>query len=215
MSVLSAIIDSDVKYSFTVQARYEVGFDDEMLALLKKAGFAELAFGIEFLDDESFEQYNKASTFDGIIKAVKNTQKHGLSVRGLFIVGADSHTKGIGGQIADFVSEYGINGILIQSMYFVPSTPAYEANKDNLIHQDWSKYNGNVVHYPKKIRPHELQQEIIGAITKVYSVKRLFRMLIRGTMWSRMLFLGEFFWQRSIRADLRRELPYLKSLEER
>ena len=32
--VLNAIIDSGIHYSFSVQARYEVGFDDDMLALL-------------------------------------------------------------------------------------------------------------------------------------------------------------------------------------
>ena len=38
VSVLNAIIRSGIRYQFTVQARYEVGFDDEMLELLKEAG---------------------------------------------------------------------------------------------------------------------------------------------------------------------------------
>ena len=38
VSVLQAIIASGIHYRFNVQARYEVGFDDEMLDLLKKAG---------------------------------------------------------------------------------------------------------------------------------------------------------------------------------
>lgn len=41
ISVLNAIIASGIRYSFTVQARYEVGFDDEILTLLKKAAFIE------------------------------------------------------------------------------------------------------------------------------------------------------------------------------
>jgi len=213
VSVLKAIINSGIKYSFTIQARYEVGFDDEMLDLLKKAGFIELAFGIEFLEDESFEQYNKKCTFAEVVEAVKNVQKHGLHVRGLFMVGADSHTKGVGQKIVDFVKKYDIRGILIQSMYFIPSTPAFDANENRLIHRDWAKYNGNVVHYPKNISPHELQQEIIDAISELYSVKRLFHALIYEKRRSKILLLGEFFWQRSIRSDLRRELPYLKSLK--
>ena len=212
ISVLNAIIDSGVKYSFTIQARYDVGFDNEMLTLLKKTGFIELAFGIEFLEDESFEQYNKKCTYAEILQAVKNVQEHGLNVRGLFIVGADNHTKGIGQKIVDFVNKNKIHGILIQSMYFVPSTPAYEANKEKLIHQDWSKYTGNVVHYPANISPYDLQKEIIYAITKIYSIGQLFRALIHEKWYYKILFIGEFFWQRSIRANLKRELPYLKSL---
>lgn len=59
VSVLNAIIDSKIRYSFTIQARYEVGLDEEMLQLMKKAGFVEVAMGIEFLEDEAFEEYHK------------------------------------------------------------------------------------------------------------------------------------------------------------
>jgi radical SAM superfamily enzyme YgiQ (UPF0313 family) len=88
--VLQAIIDSNIDYSFTVQARYEVGFDDEMLDLLERAGFTELAMGIEFLEDESFDAYHKACTRDEVIRSIRNVQRHGLNVRGLFILGADT-----------------------------------------------------------------------------------------------------------------------------
>ena len=213
ISVLRKIIDSGIKYSFTVQARYEVGFDDEMLELLKKAGFIELAVGIEFLEDESFKLHNKSCSYDRIVKSVKNIQKHGLNVRGLFIVGADTHGEGIGQKIADFVTDNNIHGVLIQSMYFVPSTPAYEKNKDRLIHQNWKKYVGHVVHYPVKISPYDLQQEIITAITKIYSLKRLIHAIFHEKWIAEILFIGEFFWLRSIRANLKRELPYLKSNE--
>ena len=47
-AVLNEIIDSKIRYRFNVQARYEVGFDDEMLDLLKKAGFFELDMGLNF-----------------------------------------------------------------------------------------------------------------------------------------------------------------------
>lgn len=157
--VLNAIIDSGIKYRFNIQARYEVGFDDEMLELLKKAGFFELDMGIEFIDDASFKTYHKTSTKEQIEKSIKNIQKHGLSVRGLFILGSDNQKKGCGKELADFVIKNKIQGVLIQCMYFVPGTPAYEANKDRLLHRNWAKYNGNTVHYPKNMTPYELQLE--------------------------------------------------------
>lgn len=58
-----------------------------MLVLLKKAGFFELDMGIEFIDDESFKTYHKRSTKAEIERSIRNIQKHGLSVRGLFILG--------------------------------------------------------------------------------------------------------------------------------
>ncbi|MGN0630023.1 MAG: B12-binding domain-containing radical SAM protein, partial [Ruminococcus sp.] len=215
IDVLRAIIDSGIKYNFNVQARYEVGFDDEMLELLKQAGFFEIDMGIEFVDDNSFKTYHKKSERQKIIAAIKNIQKHGLSVRGLFILGSDDHEVGCGKQLADFVIENNIKGCLIQCMYFVPGTPVYENCKDRLLHEDWSKYNGCTVHYPKKMTPYQLQLEHIDASRRIYSFKRLIKALITEDLRHKVLFLGEYFWHMSIRSDLRKELPYLRSVSEK
>lgn len=209
-AVLNEIIDSKIRYRFNVQARYEVGFDDEMLDLLKKAGFFELDMGIEFLDDQSFQTYHKKSTRDEIIKSIRNIQRHGLSVRGLFILGSDDQRKGVGDQLAEFVIENHIQGVLIQSMYFVPGTPVYKTHRKSLLHTNWALYNGNVVHHPKNMTAYELQLEHIRASKKIYSVKRLIHALIHEDYIHKVLFLGEFFWHMSVRSDLRKQLPYLK-----
>lgn len=214
ISILNAIIESNIKYSFTIQARFEVGMDDEMLRLMKKAGFVEIAMGIEFLENAAFEQYHKKSTYDDIVRSILNIQQHGLNVRGLFIVGADNHKKGVGEKLANFVIKYNICGVLIQSMYFVPGTPVYEENKDRLIHKDWSKYNGNVVHFPKSISPTDLQKEIIIASGKIYSFKRLLYAIFHRKGIDKLLFIGEYFWQKSVRADLKKEIKNLKSLDQ-
>lgn len=215
VEVLQKVIDSGIKYRFNVQARYEVGFDDEMLVLLKRAGFFELDLGIEFVDDNSFETYHKKSTKSEIINSIKNIRKHGLSVRGLFILGSDNQVKGCGKQLADFVIENHIQGVLIQCMYFVPGTHVYEAGEKNLLHKDWSKYNGNTVHYPKNMTPYELQLEQIDASRRIYSVKRLLKALIFEDFVHKILFVGEFFWHWSVRCDLKKELPYLKRMSEK
>ena len=215
VSVLNAIIDSGLDYRFNVQARYEVGFDDEMLDLLKKAGFFELDMGIEFIDDKSFETYHKKSTKDEIVRSIKNIRKHGLSVRGLFILGSDDQEKGVGDQLADFVIENHIQGVLIQSMYFVPGTPVYETHKDRLLHRNWGLYNGNAVHYPKNMTPYELQLEHIHASKKIYSFRRLIHALIFEDYVHKFLFAGEFLWHMSVRSDLKKQLPYLKKVSEK
>jgi len=213
ISVLKAIIASDINYRFTIQARYEVGLDDEMLDLLKRAGFIELAMGIEFIEDRDFETYHKKCSNEEVIRAIHNTQAHGLNVRGLFIFGAKHHTKGIGRQVAAFVEEHGISGVLLQSMYFVPGTPVYEASKGRLLHEDWSKCTGHVVHWPDNMRPAELEQEVIEASSLIYSKKNLWRKLLRRPWIEKVLALGEHYWHKSIRSDMRKELAYLKELE--
>jgi len=174
--------------------------------------FAEVALGIEFLDDDSFKEFNKKSNYKDIVQSIKNIRSHGLGVRGLFIVGAENDTKGVGETIANYVIENNIHGCLIQSMFFTPGTRFYRENEHLLIHKNWEKYDGNVVHYPKNIKPHELQKEIILASSKIYSVKRLIHAIFHSEKIFKILFIGEFFWHRSIRANLKKELPYLESL---
>ncbi len=213
VETLNAIIDSGIRYSFTIQARFEVGFDDEMLDLLKRAGVDEIAMGIEFLDDRSFAEYHKKSTYDEILRSVKNIQSHGIRTRGLFIFGADDHTPGIGKQLADFVIANNICGVLIQSMYFVPGTPVYESHKELLIDAgDWSRCVGKTVHYPKNMTPAELQREVITASRLIYSRRRLLDAVLHKRGTERILFIGEYFWQREVRKDMKRELKYLESL---
>ena len=144
------------------------------------------------------------------MESIRNIQKHGLSVRGLFILGADNHTVGVGDQLADFVIGNHIQGALIQCMYFVPGTPVYESHKDRLLHKNWSKYNGNAVHIPDKMTPSELQLEHIRASKRIYSFPRLVHALLCEDALHKLLFAGEYFWHMSIRADLKKELPYLK-----
>jgi radical SAM superfamily enzyme YgiQ (UPF0313 family) len=208
VSVLKAIIRSGIKYNFTIQARYEVGFDNEMLLLLKKAGFTEIAMGIEFIDDENFNAYNKKSTRSEIIDSIRNIQAHGIRVRGLFIMGADHHKKGCGKQLADFVKNNGICGVLIQGMYFVPGTPVYEATKDRLLHKNWSKYNGNIVHMTKNISPRDMQLEIIDASRRIYSLSNVITTLFSDKKAEeKALFLGEALWHFDTRRNLFREFP--------
>jgi radical SAM superfamily enzyme YgiQ (UPF0313 family) len=100
---LRCIIENNIKYYFSVQVRFEIGFDDELLDLMRKAGFTDLALGIEFLNDDSFREFNKKSNYADILRAIKNIQKHDIGVRGLFIVGAENDSKGVGSVIAEYV----------------------------------------------------------------------------------------------------------------
>ena len=62
--------------------------------------------------------------------------------------------------------------------------------------------------------PYELQLEHIDASRRIYSVKNLFRALIREDMIHKGLFLGEFLWHWSVRRDFKKELPYLKKVSQ-
>jgi hypothetical protein len=43
-------------------------------------------------------------------------------------------------------------------------------------------------------------------------IKKIIYAIIHYKWINKILFIGEFFWHRSIREELKQELPYLKSL---
>jgi radical SAM superfamily enzyme YgiQ (UPF0313 family) len=210
--VLRAIIASDISWPITVQARWELGFDDEMLTLMKEANFFEVSLGIEFIDDASFVHYHKRCTRKHIEAAIANIHAHGIGVRGLFILGGDEDTPGVGKRLGQFVVDNDIHGCLLQSMFFVPGTPVYEENKDRLLHKDWNLFNGNVVHYPKNMTPAELQKELIDASATAYSLRRLGHSLVHARGLFKILAIGETFWHASLRRQWRKRLPELEAL---
>jgi len=209
-SVLRAIIASELTSPITVQARWELGFDDEMLSLMKQANFFEVSLGIEFIDDASFVRYHKRCTRERIEKAIANIQAHGIGVRGLFILGSDEDTPGVGERLGQFIIDNKIHGCLIQSMFFVPGTPVYEQNKDRLLHEVWERFNGSVVHRPKHMLPAELQQEMINASRKAYSVRRMLHALIHARGVFKILAVGETVWHAHLRHTWKKELPLLR-----
>jgi radical SAM superfamily enzyme YgiQ (UPF0313 family) len=214
-SVLRAIIASDISWPITVQARWELGFDDEMLSLMKQANFFEISLGIEFIDDASFVHYHKRCTRKRIERAIANIHAHGIGVRGLFILGTDEDTLGAGERLGQFIIDNDIHGCLIQSMFFVPGTPVYEESKDRLLHRDWNLFNGNVVHRPKNMTPAELQQEMIAASRKAYSLRRLLHSLIHARGIFKVLAIGETIWHAHLRREWRKQLPSLRTYETR
>lgn len=213
LSVLRLIVDRGIEYNFTVQARSEVGFDDEMLEALKRAGFSELAMGIEFIEDEAFKINHKASSVAQIKASIRNIQAHGLRVRGLFILGADNHTPGISERLVRFVKENGISGVLLQAMYFIPGTRSYEEHRSELIPKSpWSRCVGRAVHHPKHMSARQLQQEVINASKAIYAPKELLAALVTKRGIERLLLIGEFFWQASERYDMEREMRAVPSI---
>jgi len=57
-----------------------------------------------------------------------------------------------------------------------------------------------------------LQLELIQSLGKIYSLRRLVRAFFVESWLYKLIFLGEFFWQNSMRANYKRELPYLKEI---
>ncbi|HTX17438.1 MAG TPA: B12-binding domain-containing radical SAM protein [Bacteroidota bacterium] len=111
--ILPAIIDWTVRrdhpFMFNTEVSINLSDDEELMALMTKAGFRTVFIGIESPNPESLAECNKIPNKDrDLIAAVKKIQRSGLQVQGGFIVGFDSDPASIFQRVVEFVQESGI-----------------------------------------------------------------------------------------------------------
>ena len=95
--------------AFFTQVTVTVAEDDELLCLLREAGFVALFIGIETPKKESLEIANKKINLRLDLKeAVRKIQAHGIMVYSGMVVGFDTDDLEIFGQQEQFLSEAGI-----------------------------------------------------------------------------------------------------------
>ena len=71
--------------SFSCQTKVETPLDDELLSLMKKAGFKKVNIGLERLDPYSLKMIKKKSSFNRVHKVMSAIKNAGLEI-GIFIL---------------------------------------------------------------------------------------------------------------------------------
>jgi len=207
--VLIEIAKIRTRYKFVIQARPDLANDKEMLSLMEKAGIRVVFLGIESLNENSLRNFNKETSINDIIFAVKRFQDHGMIVHGLFVFGDDEFKKGDSQKVAAFTRKYDLSGVLIQPLTPYPGTALFQRLKkeDRIIHENWSYYNGNVVFKPKNLTAGELQKEVYDCYRRVFSLSRVIRFFLFGPKGLKLAGLGEA-WLRHL--EWRRRKRYIK-----
>lgn len=77
-------------------------------------------------------------------------------------------------KIVDYAIATDIDTIQVFSLTPFPGTRAFDENKDQLIHNQWSKYDGmHVVVKPEKCSAYTMQMAIVNQMKRFYSKKRI------------------------------------------
>jgi radical SAM superfamily enzyme YgiQ (UPF0313 family) len=191
--VLIELAKLKTSYKFVIQARPEIAYDDEILALVKKAGIGIIYMGLESLNPNSLANLKKDSTLDDIKYAVKKIKNYGLNIHGLFVFGDDNFRKGDGLKVADFVKQHNLSGVLIQPLTPFPGTKLFHVLKEEnrILHEDWQFYNGKVVFRPKGLKAAELQKEVYDCYRSVYGPSRIIKFILFGPRGFKLAGLGE------------------------
>ena len=182
------------KSTFDCQTRADA-VNDEILILLKKAGFRLINFGLETASERLMVILKKEETVQENIEAVRLAKKHGFGVSGTFILGLPTETREERWQAYRLAKELDLDYVRFNNATPYPGTHLYEIAKaeDRLfVEKDWSNLNAcaSLVHdsltgsrlpyVPVETDEKTLRNDIIRA-NLFFSLrpKKVFRLLVK------------------------------------
>jgi radical SAM superfamily enzyme YgiQ (UPF0313 family) len=128
-SLMRALAGEEIRW-FT-ESDLSVADDDELLALMRDAGCAEILIGFEsttFAELDGVEQRSnwKARRVDRYLDAIRRIQDHGIRVNACFVLGLDGSGTESFDEIWNFVRQSMPFDIQITVQTAFPGTPLYE-----------------------------------------------------------------------------------------
>jgi len=116
-----------VTTKFYTECSINLADDDELMALMVRAGFNQVFIGIETPEDTALQACGKQhNTSRDMLDNVRRIQRAGLEVQGGFIVGFDSDTPSIFQKQIEFIQKSGIVTAMVGILQALPGTKLYE-----------------------------------------------------------------------------------------
>ncbi len=174
--LLTMMIDEGLVVPWQAQMRTDVVKDAELLDLMRRSGCERIALGLESLDQETLDGFEKSQTVDDIERAIALLVAHGIWPFGMFMVGADADTPASVRAIARFALRKGITTLMLNILTPLPGTRLYDemAAEGRIIDRDWRNYDAqHVVFAPRRMSPRQLQRATLRAYRRFYSTHRL------------------------------------------
>lgn len=127
------IIEKGIKKQFMAYARADfIAKNPDILPLAYCAGFRDLLIGLEAVSDEQLKEYNKQSSKNDNVLAIKHCHENNIVCNGLFVISHKS-TKQDFRKLFDFIKENNLLWPLFGIFTPYKGTDAYEQYKDQLV----------------------------------------------------------------------------------
>lgn len=166
----------DKKIKWVTECRVKP-LDEELLALMKKAGCARVCFGIESGNNEILKLLKKNFTVEDVRKAVRMAHKAGLDVDGMFMIGLPGETAETITETIDFAIELNVRYAIFNIFVPYPGCELYDILKsqDKIHYKRWSDFTsyptysgGQPVYVPDGITHEKLMSLQRYAMRKFY-----------------------------------------------
>jgi radical SAM superfamily enzyme YgiQ (UPF0313 family) len=188
VELLQKLIKENLGAQLIIFERHQIGHDEEMLELMKRAGVRTIIVGIESLTDESLQSYDKRQTSAVVVENVRNILSHDIHVIGTFVLGGDEDTKSTGDGIIRFFEEthISLNLFIMHDVEIDESRglliplnrrfQTYYERADPGNYAPWDYMTGSfATYFPKRMKPSTLQQSVLNVYERVFSHSNIMR----------------------------------------
>jgi len=157
---------------WTAQVRADVARDENLIKEMAASKCSRVYVGFESANNNTLKELNKRQSMEDSRLAVRMFHKHGISLHGMFIFGADSDDETSIRDTAKFIQTERVDSIQYMILTPFPGTELYaKLSKENrILHKMWRFYDAmHVVAQPKNFAPHELQELALSSYEAYYN----------------------------------------------
>ena len=145
LTICNKLIELDVKKTFMIFARADsICRCEDIMPIIYKAGFRDMLVGLEAVEDSTLEKYNKNSSVELNMRAVKILRDYNMVCVGLFVINYDFTHKDFM-NINRFIRKEKLIWVLFSILIPFKGTPVYEENKDRLYRYEYRRTGGTSV----------------------------------------------------------------------
>ncbi|MEW6657917.1 MAG: radical SAM protein [Thermodesulfobacteriota bacterium] len=195
------LLQENLKIEWSAQVRVEAAKDEELMALMARAGCYCVFVGLESINPATLKLYNKSQTVENIKDCVINFHRHGVRVHGMFVFGSEEDHYQVIRDTVKFSRELDLDSLQYLILTPIPGTPVYQEleAQNRIFCRDWSHYDGHhAVFQPRQLTPYELQYETIRAMKKFYSWPSVLKRLVaRDWFYVKLKAYGRFLMWKS------------------
>lgn len=169
--------------------------DEDILPIMKKAGFVHLDIGLETASERLMKMIKKGESVADVIKGVRIAKKFGLTVGGVFIMGLPTETRKERLACYRLAKELSLDYVRFNNACPYPGTELFNiAKKENRlrIERDWKNFSSlgafvggfKLPYVPTTCTEEELKRDIIKANNSFFMrPKGIFTLLFGGKHW--------------------------------
>jgi radical SAM superfamily enzyme YgiQ (UPF0313 family) len=212
--ILRLMIGEGLKPKSTaVHTRLESYKDRELLSLMSPLNF-KVYIGMESLDQDALDGYNKKQQISEAGEAIRVFHDHNIKVHGYFMFGADQDEPDTLKRYEEFVHESNLDAFTVTVLTPHPGTELHSqlASQNRIITSDWDYYDGlHVTYKPARMSAYEMQKAFNDFYLRVFSLKGCLNPKLLSDMETlqRKFFIG--LLSRMLKKDM---LVYMDSLRE-